>query len=170
MNRVEVVTSTRLAGQVRRYHTHPVLRQQTVAEHSWQVARVFRELFPEAWCIEVADWIHQHDVPEIGTGDPPFPLKARYPELKAIYMEIESEVSESLGLVWPELTPRQRLLIKICDLLEMWEFGQEEMMMGNRYAEPIVRGTASAVWDLTVEEPGTLHDDVLTWMDSKRRV
>lgn len=169
MKRHDVVTSTRLAGLVKRYHTWPTLRTQTVAEHSWQVARIFRELFPDAWCIEVADWIQMHDMPEIGTGDVPFPLKARYPELKAIYEEIESEVSDNLGLVWPELTDRQRLLIKVCDLLEMWEHGSEEKMMGNKYAEPIIADTAAAVWELTVKAEGSLHSDVCHWMADKIR-
>lgn len=168
MKRADVVTSTRLAGSVRRYHSWPVLRTQTVAEHSWQVARLFRELFPDAWCLEVADWIQMHDMPEIGTGDVPFPLKARYPELKSIYMEIEGDVCENLGIVWPELTPRQRLLTKVADLLEMWEYGREELMMGNKYAEPIIADTAAAVWELTVKEPGSLHSYVMDWMMKRK--
>lgn len=168
MKRHDVVTSTRLAGSVRRYHSWPVLRPQTVAEHSWQVARLFRELFPDAWCVEVADWIQMHDMPEIGTGDVPFPLKARYPGLKANYDEIENDVSDNLGLVWPELTDRQRLLIKICDLLEMWEYGREELTMGNRYAEPIITDTAAAIWELTVRGEGPLYQYVMDWMQKRK--
>jgi hypothetical protein len=32
---------------------------------------------------------------------------------------------------------RQR--VKLCDVLEMWEFGQDEVALGNRFAAPIVR-------------------------------
>ena len=167
MNRADVVTSTRMAGGVKRYHTWPTLRTQTVAEHSWQVMRLFLELFPDAVTVEVLTWILWHDVAEIGTGDVPFPLKSRYPELKGILDEIENDVTENMGIVWPELTPRQRLLVKVCDLLEMWEWGCEEMRMGNRYAEPICDDTRAAVLEMTVREPGSLHGDVLRFMERR---
>ncbi len=168
MKRADIVTSTRHAGNVRRYHTHPTLRQQTVAEHSWHVMRLFLELFPDAVTVEVLTWILYHDVAEIGTGDIPFPLKARYPELKNIMDGIEEEVTENMGIVWPDITSRQRTLIKICDLCEMFEWGREEVMMGNRYAQPIVDDARAAVRDLTVREPGSLHYDITMWMDGGR--
>lgn len=141
MNRGDITSSARMGGLVKRYHTWPVLRQQTVGEHSWQVARIFTELFPGAVCVEVLLWIQFHDVDEVATGDPPFPLKQRYPELRDIYENIGSEVLDNMGIVFPGLTSRQRTLIKICDLLEMWEFGMDELKMGNQYAIPIINDT-----------------------------
>lgn len=168
MKRSDIVTSTRHAGSVHRYHTHPTLRAQTVAEHSWHVMRLFLELFPEEVTVEVLTYILYHDVAEIGTGDLPFPVKASHPGLAEVMHDVEAEVLDNMGIVLPDLTDRQRLLVKICDLLEMWEWGREEVTMGNRYAAPIVADTCSAVCNLTVVEPGPLHDDILTWMDGQK--
>lgn len=151
MNRASVVTSLRHAGNVKRYHTHPTLRTQTVADHSWHVMRIFMELFPDAVTVEVLTYILWHDTPEIGTGDLPFPVKATHPALRAEITELEQEVSDNLGIVWPELTTRQRLLVKVCDLLEMTEFGCEEYTMGNKYAVIIIEDTVHAVLPIAKE-------------------
>ena len=45
----------------------------------------------------------------------------------------------------PELTGEERKFVKICDLMEMYEYGMEEIMRGNRFAEPIVSRTHSAI-------------------------
>ncbi len=152
MNRAEVMMSRRHAGGVKRYHTWPTLRTQTVADHSWHVMRIFLELFPDAVTMEVLTWILWHDVAEVGTGDIPFPLKSRYPELKSIMDDIGTEVTDNMGIVWPELTDRQRALIKICDLLEMYQWGIDEVMMGNQYARPIVEDTLAAAQTLAATE------------------
>lgn len=45
MKKSDVQRNIRLAGLVRRYHTWTVLHQQTVAEHSWQVMRLYERIF-----------------------------------------------------------------------------------------------------------------------------
>jgi 5'-deoxynucleotidase YfbR-like HD superfamily hydrolase len=168
MKRADIVTSTRHAGNVRRYHTHPTLRQQTVADHSWHVMRIFLELFPDAVTVEVLTYILYHDIAEIGTGDLPFPVKAAHPGLAEVMHDVEAEVLDNMGVVLPDLTSRERVLVKVCDLCEMFEWGREEVTMGNRYAQPIVDDTRAAVLDMTVREPGSLHHDIIMWMDGGR--
>jgi hypothetical protein len=169
MKRADIVTSTRHAGNVKRYHTWPTLRGQTVAEHSWHVMRIFLELFPEEVTVEVLTYILYHDVAEVGTGDTPFPVKASRPDLKAIYDEMEADVLDNMGVVMPDITSRQRTLIKICDLLEMWSWGLDEMMMGNLYAQPIVDDALVAAFTLATSEG--VYDEVnqYTVQESKGR-
>ena len=132
------------AGRVRRYHTWAVHHQQTVGEHSWQVARVYTAIFgvPTA---EVAHYVAHHDSAELIVGDPPFPVKATTPALKAAYDSLEWIAVQELGLKLPQLDERERRRVKVCDLVEMMEFGMCELEMGNRHAAAIVRNTGAAL-------------------------
>lgn len=150
--RDEVTTNSRLAGQVIRYHTWPVLRQQTVGEHSWQIMRIFCKLFGSPRDA-VWEYIMVHDMGEIAVGDVPFPVKSKNPKLKAEFDALEDKALEDMGIKIPLIYNAERWQIKICDLLEMMEFGLEEMQLGNRFAEPIVKATASAVRKMTEENP-----------------
>lgn len=145
MRSSDVRRDIRLAGQVKRYSTWPVIHQQSTGEHSWQVLRIYIELFG-APSPDVTVYITHHDSAELKVGDPPFPLKANNPDLKDIYDRLEADaILEMRGEALPVLLTHTMRRIKICDLLEMWEFGVQELMLGNRYAEPIIEDTLAAV-------------------------
>ena len=145
MKSADVRRDIRLAGQVKRYSTWPVHHQQSTGEHSWQVLRIYIEIFG-APSPEVTTYIVHHDSAELKVGDPPFPLKAQNSDLKAIYDRLESAAMlEMRGEALPVLGHPEASMVKVCDLLEMWEYGQQEWMMGNRYAQPIVEDTIHAV-------------------------
>ena len=139
--REDVLTNSRLAGQVERYHTWPTIRKQTVAEHTWQILRIYLELFGVD--ADVWKYILHHDSGEIRTGDLPFPLKSQNPDLKKIMDDLEDDALAAMGVGTIPLTSEQKWRIKVCDLLEMLEFGLQEMVLGNRLAEPIIKGTSS---------------------------
>lgn len=157
MNRAKLLATARLAGQVLRYHTWPVHRQQSVGEHTWQVMRIYAKLFgpPSPAVFLFLLW---HDAGELVTGDPPFPFKASNPEIKAAYDVAERKAVANMGgELYPEpLNERQQRYIKTCDLIEMLEFGISELNMGNKYAEPIVDDIANAIralWSKTDYPP-----------------
>lgn len=151
--RQSILTSSRLALLVKRYHTWPVLREQSVGEHTCQIFRIW-------WLTwgpprpEVTTAILWHDAGEIGGGDVPFPAKRNDPLLKSAHDAVEDKAvlamtgSELVFDQCAELTDSERIRIKICDLLEMHEYGKQEMMMGNRMAEPIVLDTFEAIREL----------------------
>lgn len=132
----DVTTNPRLAGLVRRYHTWPVIREQTVAEHSWQVARIYLQIFGA----EQVPWeyILWHDAGEIATGDVPYPVKAESSTLKSEYSVLERMALQRMGVTVSEVTPLQMLRAKFCDMVEMWEYGLEEVARGNKFGQPIV--------------------------------
>lgn len=151
MHRDRVTKNPRMGGQVLRYHTWPVLRQQSNAEHTWQVMRIYYQIFgaPEP---KVTARLLFHDIGEIGAGDPPFPSKRDHPDLKTAHDRIEREAALRMG-VKPEvfdedLGATERLRIKICDLFEMWEFGLTELRMGNLFAMPIANDTYLGAMEL----------------------
>lgn len=138
-----VRTDVRQAGNVQRYHTWPVHHRQTVAHHSWNMARVLLDIWPDA-PREAIIYAIYHDVGEVGTGDVPFPIKRENPDLKVIMDRLEDAVLREMGVQMPDVgTWSWRL--KVCDLLEMWEFGMDEVLMGNSMAWPIVDRTLAVV-------------------------
>lgn len=148
MEREAINNSARIAGGVRRYHTWPIHNEQTVAEHSWQLYRIYCQIWgpPKP---AVGMYIIFHDIGEMRTGDAPFPVKLKNPDLKAELDRIEKlAVIEILG--WPiheGLTDYDYMLVKICDLIDMYEYGAEEWLKGNQFAKPIIVDTKKAALD-----------------------
>lgn len=160
--RDQMMASRRLAGEVIRFHCWPTIRKQTVAEHSWQVMRVYTEIFGVP-PVEVWEWILWHDVLEFALGDPPWPTKIKFPQLGSAYADAETTVSREIGLSWPVITETQRKTIKLCDNLECWEFGKQEVSMGNKLAMPILMGMSLSASKIA-EELGVV-EKVQKWQE-----
>lgn len=144
-----------LSGRVKRYHTWPTITEQRVGEHCWSVYHIYWRIFglPSA---EVAFFIMHHDSEELVGGDPPFPVKSKYPSLRGGYIALEREARTQLDLPEPDLDMDQRVRVKICDLLEMMHFGMIEREMGNLLAQPIVERTRTVALNmaLSLDAPG----------------
>lgn len=124
------MTSFRDAGRVLRYHATRTLQQQSVGEHTWQILRIYTEIWgPPSGAASAA--ILVHDAPEVLVGDTPHPAKARWPALRAALDEAETEVAEEMLPDVPRCSPDEEFRIKLCDLIEMWEFGQDEALLGS---------------------------------------
>lgn len=139
-----VRTDARRGGAVLRYHTWPTIQRQTVAEHSWNLVRILVTIWPMAPASAIL-YAQFHDTPEVATGDPPYPVKAENPLLKSEHDRLEMEAAVPMG-IWQHLRPDPywRNRVKLCDTIEMWEFGLDEMALGSQFARPIVR----RMWDL----------------------
>lgn len=135
----------RRAGQVRRYHTLPTLQQQTVADHSWHVLRIYMEIWghPEG---RMTAWILHHDSAEHLVGDVPFGAKERIPDLGYRLAQQEEEIiMRSVAACSRFLEDWERWRLKACDLLEMVEFGCEEARLGNQYGRDIAENAGKAL-------------------------
>ena len=148
----DIAVNPRLAGLVKRYHTWPVLTIQSVAEHSWQVYRIYYELFGGVPAL-VAHYIMTHDMGELVTGDPPYPVKADHPQLKKVYDLKEAIAINEMDHCLVRLPQKEVPRVKLCHMLEMMEFGLHEMTLGNRYATPIFRRCQAAAQDIIAEMP-----------------
>lgn len=159
-----------LSGRVRRYHTWPVLQEQTVGDHCWGVYHIYWRIFglPSA---EVALYIHVHDSDELVIGDNPFPMSARYPSLKAVKEEMGRDARVQLSLPSEEdighFDSTERARIKICDLLEMMQFGMQEREMGNLLAQPIIERTRAAAQEKARELEFTERAWVYSWIQTE---
>lgn len=163
--RKNIVKNRALAARVKRYHTWPVLHQETVGEHTFRVLFIYREIF-ELYDTDVIEYIMDHDMPEIAVGDLPFPIKKNNPVLKDEMDRIEAEHAEAMGLPQHNISHQDKLRVKVCDLLQMWEFGKIEHRMGNMFAMAIIGDTAQAALSITQRADFTRedHDKVVKWM------
>lgn len=129
---------TRLSGQIKRYHTWPIIGQQTIAEHTWQLLRIYFAVEKEP-DIRVIYSIVFHDVGETKTGDMPYPIKRDNPALKEMVDGLEARSQADQMEYWGSfrqnlVTPKEYDFLKQIHLIEMWEFGLDQVNMGNAYA------------------------------------
>lgn len=148
----DILHNSYLAFMVRRYHTWRTINQQTIGEHTCQVMRVWFHIWGPM-PPEVSSYILWHDAGELWTGDAPFMAKKTSPALKIALDALENEalISMGAGRTPYEITPDQKRMIKICDLIEMMEFGIVELGMGNNFCSPVINVTAQAVRCLVAE-------------------
>jgi 5'-deoxynucleotidase YfbR-like HD superfamily hydrolase len=139
---LDVRDDARLAGRVLRYHTWPHIRPTTNAEHSWQVARIIMSIAPQPYWMMLLPHAVVHDMGEIGPGDSPYPTKKNNPEFGKLHNELEKRCLDEIGEGWSletdmGLTDVEVWIFKLAEFLEMWEFGAEEMLLGNQFAKKI---------------------------------
>lgn len=130
----------RRGSQVRRYHTWPVLRHQTVGEHSHRLALIVMEVYP-ACSKELLMAVALHDLSEAISGDMPSTFKWRFPEVGKALNESTTKLETDLGLRVP-LSEAEAKILKWCDLAELLVFAIDEVWMGNRNCDEIVKRVA----------------------------
>lgn len=141
---------TRLAGQVRRYHTWPILGQQTIAEHCWQIMRIYLSV------VEKPDphmmyHITFHDIGEHFTGDIPYPVKRDNRLLKEQMEFLEKRSYITQLEYWNAfqmsmLTNEDKKSFKQLELVEMAEFGLDQVCLGNRHGMIVADRCLRAVY------------------------
>jgi len=169
MYRDQIRTNPRVAGMVRRYHTWPILRQQTVGEHSYHAMRIWFQMWGEL-PPRVSTHFIWHDAGELVVGDLPYPVKSQNPKLKAMVDDLEADAVLDMGGRMEELSPGDCVRAKLCDYIEMWEFGMLEVAMGNRFAEPIVRDLAPVIKNIIEQLPEYYRATAqryVEWMEAK---
>jgi 5'-deoxynucleotidase YfbR-like HD superfamily hydrolase len=160
---------TRLAGQIRRYHTWPIIGQQTIAEHTWQMLRIYM-------CVAMPTKINPavvfrmmfHDVGEHSTGDLPFPVKRDNPALKAEVNMLEERSYATQLDYWDALhhakmlvTSEEEVLIKQIEMIEMAEFGMDQVCFGNQHVFIVANRCLQAVYKITPAPCPRLIDYVI---------
>lgn len=134
---MDKLISIRKGGDVKRFHTVTMIRENTVAAHSWGVATLIFDVFPNA-SVELIKAALYHDVAEHVTGDVSAPTKWRYPKLAEALTLVEHETEADLGIdVW--LDQEDKLILKFCDMADLVMTCVQEYRLGNKDALDIVR-------------------------------
>ena len=119
-------------GQVKRYHTRSVLKEQTVAEHTFGVLSILFII-----CEEVGPALFQaaltHDVAEATTGDVPAHTRRALREngTSDPLKDLEEVLLRENGVYMP-LTHEEERLLKMADVLDGMRYCAQELSMGNR--------------------------------------
>lgn len=117
--------------QVKRFHTQPVLKNETIGHHQGLIASLTAVIFPE---MRPAFWqyIALHDIAESVTGDVPSTAKRLDAELKPILNRIEEKSFVDARIRVPMLTDYEHAVFKLLDnaagLITCWY----EVVRGNR--------------------------------------
>lgn len=133
---IERIKFLREAAAVRRCHTVPIIGEQVVGHHSFNMLAMLRILWPDAPVALI--WaIVEHDMPERLTGDIPAPTKwfkiINKDHLTLAEMDINTElfgedIVQSLSL-------RELAWLKGLDILELHLLCKDQIMLGNRNLE-----------------------------------
>jgi 5'-deoxynucleotidase YfbR-like HD superfamily hydrolase len=128
---------TRLAGQIKRYHNWPTIGTQTIAEHTWNMLRIYM-CVTESINPAVVYFITFHDIGEHESGDMPYPIKKNNPDLKEIMDRIEWESLARQFEYWGNtlsmaISKEDRQFVKQIEMMEMAEFGMDQLCLGNNH-------------------------------------
>lgn len=134
-------TDPRHAMQISRYHTWPVIRRQSVGEHTAQIMRIMLAIWPHCPRRILVHALF-HDIDEMN-GDLPWPMKANDPVLKA-RMDLAGVRTRAAMNKWGVpthtiLNEFEHNFFKTCEYIEMWEYGLSEQNLGNKYAAVVAQ-------------------------------
>ena len=137
MNLFERIIAARAGGAVERCHGIPHATSYSNAKHQWGVAMLLMQLFPADFP-RLVSYALTHDVPEAWVGDIPSPTLTHNPEFRASINRLESHIFNRLHL--PDLhalNAQDMKIIKSCDALELWIWCNEQLVIGNYFAEDV---------------------------------
>ena len=133
-------------GTVRRFHTTPIIGEQTNAEHQWGVAVIVNYIYPQASKGLILAALH-HDSYEHITGDLPAPVKWGYPELDKAIKAVERSLHNKFGIM-PALSAEELSVLKAADLLETMTFCVRQGELGNHSLSAIYDNCHKALNEL----------------------
>jgi 5'-deoxynucleotidase YfbR-like HD superfamily hydrolase len=146
-------TLYRDAGAVKRYHVKRTHRTQTIAEHTFGMLMLIKQVDP-ACTKNLYNAVLHHDLPELFTGDIPAPIKRVHPELGPLMDSIEEDLNplyQDFQITMPEA-----VLLKWADRMELVLWCLEEVRLGNSYCRPTVaRGLG---WILAAKMPDNAQE------------
>lgn len=127
------IVQARAGGRVNRMHFTPHRPGYDNAAHSWGVAMLMLQLWPEDFP-RLAEICLTHDIPEHWTGDSPSPIFRYIPGMREYFNALHDRINSFLGFAQEGKLPADDLAkLKACDLLEFYLFCREEMNCGNVY-------------------------------------
>ena len=127
----------RAGGQVERCHIVPHQGGYSNAGHSYNVAQIIRSFHPSA-SLELIGAALDHDVAEYWTGDIPSTAKKQSQLFSEGFIDLENFVEDRLAMM-PALDQEERRWLHAADITELFLWAQDQIAMGNRFAEQVVR-------------------------------
>lgn len=144
------------AGRVTRFHTTPHIQPYNVATHSWGMAALLCALYPGGQPSLNLVWsVLFHDVAERWLGDIPSPAKWWItPDAQEGLDSAEQHLMTSLGLCFV-LTEEEQHWLHALDLLELYQYCNSELSMGNTNTEQAMTACFERLLEPWVPKPIT---------------
>lgn len=166
---MEQLDFIRNAGETRRFHTFPVLRQQNIAEHSWHVVMLLHFLYgqdePGLRVVLLMAGLC-HDAAEHIVGDLPAPAKRDMGERIGITGDLtfrehwgvmEEAILSKVGLDWDKfLDDEERRRLKLCDAADGALYCVRERAMGNKLIATPFYNFSKYLYELLDHESDTI--------------
>lgn len=133
------------AGRVKRYHSEDI-PAQSVGEHCYGVASLIGCIVeePRAELLLAALW---HDAAEKLTGDVPYPSKhALLGQVSIALANLEDRIDALFDLRQP-LTNDEKIVLKVCDHLELMLYCLHQIRAGCEYAHGPYQTVLVPVYD-----------------------
>lgn len=128
------ILQARAGGRVERCHAIPHVGSYSDAAHSWGVAVLMLQLWPEDFPRLAAACL-VHDVPEYITGDIIATMMRYSPGLKETVTLVENKLMDEIGLPqFNNLSVDDHAKLKACDWLEFWLWCCDQATLGNTFA------------------------------------
>jgi hypothetical protein len=144
----------RRAGQVKRYHSELVIKEQTVGEHTFNVVWLAYLLTDQCPSVGLLMGCMAHDAAEHSTGDIPSPTK-RLLDIRDLVDHLEAKLMSGAGLRLPPMDTYDLFILKLADAMDGLLYVLRERSLGNR--------TLGAVWhnywNYCLEVLATYHAD-----------
>lgn len=136
------VHDPRRAGDVKRYHAQTHLVPQSVAAHSWNLARIVTTIWPEVPKHVIVYCIY-HDIAEGACGDLPYTTKLRSAAIKENMDLLETGAVRTMIGIWgipglPKLTDEEKRFVKAAEYVEFAEYSWNEKNLGNKYIQVVL--------------------------------
>jgi 5'-deoxynucleotidase YfbR-like HD superfamily hydrolase len=141
-------------GSVARFHTRPMLRPCSDAEHMWGVAMMCWRLADGNPSRDLLMAALTHDLGEQGASDVSARTKKAL-NIERLLQDYEDGIRSAWGVMVEHLGPDDARLLNLADRLECMLYLCKERFMGNSYAELPYQKTLAAARELvTAARPG----------------
>lgn len=177
---VEQLTFVRNGGETRRYHTWPVLRPQTVAEHSFHVAMLVAWLAgqePPGIGSNLLMAALCHDLAEHKMGDIPAPVKRSMPDVtddrycdgpmpfRTFWDAQEQKFLNEHQLDWEATLSEQEIhWLKLADAADGCLYCIRERAMGNKLINEVYANFRDYTRKLVVND---FEEQLLDYVDQE---
>jgi 5'-deoxynucleotidase YfbR-like HD superfamily hydrolase len=149
------IKMAREAGAVRRYHAVRTIKEESVAEHSFNVVNLILILTEGAASRALILAGLTHDMGEYATGDIPSQVKKALPE--DVRWDIQKLETDAVLRIHPNLTgglsADEEYLLHLCDNLDGLLKCIDELKMGNQHIIPVGERYTGYLQDLIEHEP-----------------
>lgn len=156
---IEQLMFLRRSGRVQRYHCEDLLKPQDVAQHSYGVAWLCWQLYPDGTCpTRLVMWALAHDAAEHATGDIPAPTK-RELGISATCEQLESDLLLHNGIDLQWIDTKEMRVLKVADALDGVLHVLREVELGNRTLTEVWVNYCRYVQDLVQGQEWVQGDD-----------